>query len=244
MLDRVTITGADDNADQLEMLELSLVYPWLEWGVLVSRSREGSPRYPSRQWQERLLKSAHRMNLSMHVCGKWAREIFTGSVTWDELPPIKTGVERIQVNGDPGDITYPAFPPIANGIQLIVQYPRAASYLRACQARGLNCAPLFDESGGEGRQVRAWSDIPDCDYVGHAGGIGPDDVKETVGSIMAFRRGTFWIDSEGRMRDEQDRLDMRKVQRYLEVCEGIIHRPGFDDLMGAAEQREKDRRQS
>lgn len=39
------------------------------------------------------------------------------------------------------------------------------------------------------------------------------------------------------MRDEQDRLDMRKTERHLEICEGIIHRPGFDELMDAATRR-------
>jgi hypothetical protein len=243
MLDRVTITGADDNTDILEMLDLALSYPWLEFGILVSRSREGSPRYPSRQWQEQLLKSAHRMNLSMHVCGHWARSIFPGTVDWAELPPIRTVAQRIQING-PVPVDLDALGACNPGTQFIVQYPRAASYLHACQAVGINCAPLFDESGGEGRQVRAWSDIPDCDYVGYAGGIGPDDVKETVGSIMTFRQGPFWIDSEGRMRDDQDRLDMRKVNRHLEVCEGIINAPAFSGLMEAAVRREQARRKA
>lgn len=237
MLNRVTITGADDSTDILEMLELSIIYPWLEWGILVSRSREGSPRYPSRQWQERLLKSAHRMNISMHACGKWAREIFAGTVDWSELPPIRTVTQRIQINGAVPVDNLHALGACNPGTQFIVQYPRAVSYLRACQASGINCAPLFDESGGEGRQVRAWSDVPDCDYVGYAGGIGSDDVKETVGSIMTFRQGPFWIDSEGRMRDEQDRLDMRKTQRHLEICEGIIDAPQFERLMEAAERK-------
>ena len=242
MLDRVTITGADDATDILEMLDLALSYPFLEWGILVSRSREGSPRYPSREWQERLLKYAHRMNLSMHVCGKWAREIFTGTINWSEMPPIKTEVERIQVNGSPADITYPAFPPVASGVQLIIQYPRAMKYLNSCRERNLNCVALFDESGGEGRQVRAWSDIPGCEYVGYAGGIGPEDVTETVGTIMAFRQGPFWIDSEGRMREDgRDVLSMEKTRRHLEVCDGIIHRPGFDGLVEAAERRQAER---
>lgn len=234
MLDRVTITGADDNTDPLEMLDLALAYPFLEFGILVSRSREGSPRYPSRQWQERLLKSAHRMSLSMHVCGGWARDFFMADLDWGEIPPIHAAVRRIQVNGTPKGTDI--YMPRADQ-QIIVQYPRAAAYMAECRECRINCAPLFDESGGEGRQVRVWSDIPDCDYVGYAGGIGPDDVAETVGSIMTFRKGPFWIDMEGRVRDFEDRLDMRKVKRVLGICEGIIHRPGFDELMEAAERK-------
>src|SRR5690349_12200425 len=101
MLDRVTITGADDQVDPLAMLDLSVTFPWLEWGLLVSRSNEGKPRYPSHLWQKKLLTYAHRMNLSMHVCGKWAQAIFQGDVIWTELPPIRTVVQRIQINGAP-----------------------------------------------------------------------------------------------------------------------------------------------
>ena len=236
MLDRVTITGADDSTDPLEMLDLALAYPWLEFGILVSASREGSPRYSSRSWQQTLLKSAHRMNLSMHVCGKWAREIFVGAVAWGDLPPIKTEVERIQINGNPSDITYPAFPPIANGIQLIVQYPRALKYLTACQEQHLNCVPLFDESGGEGRIWREWTDLP-LDYVGYAGGIGPDNVADAVKQVSEMRSGPFWIDMEGRVRDEKDRLDMHKVGRVLDICEGIFNRPAFDEMLASAERK-------
>ena len=245
MLDRVTITGADDATDPLEMLDLALSYPFLEFGILVSRSREGSPRYPSREWQERLLKHAHRMNLSMHVCGKWAREIFRGDVDWLELPPIRTVARRIQVNGWPvkDAVSVDRLSACNPGTQFIVQHPRAADWMYAAQRVGFNCVPLFDESGGEGKQARAWSDLPGYDYIGFAGGIGADDVKETVGSIMAFRQGPFWVDMEGRVRkDDRDDLDMRKVRRVLEVCDGIMHRPGFDRLMGAAVEKVEGRK--
>lgn len=176
VLDRVTITGADDNVDPLVMLDLSLAHPYLEWGILASRSREGSPRYPSRQWQEELLRVNRegRMNLAMHVCGKWARGIFAGTVEWRELPPIRTVVQRIQINGTPpGDVTSVYATGACNpGTQFIVQHPRAAEYLLACKASNINCAPLFDDSGGGGLQVRAWSGMPDYEYVGYAGGVG------------------------------------------------------------------------
>ncbi len=246
MLDRVTITGADDNTDPLWMLDLALAYPFLEWGVLVSQSREGSPRYPSRKWQEKLLKSAHRMNLSMHVCGVWARKALGGGgLDWIKSP-IRYAAQRIQINGTPPiDTARAAYDSVFSlsvpqpHVRFIVQYPRAAEYIIATWRHGLKYVPLFDESGGEGRQVRNWSDIPNCDYIGYAGGIGPNDVKETVGSIMAFRKGPFWIDSEGKMRDSEDRLDARKAERHLDICEGIIYRPAFNEVMIAAEIKQE-----
>ena len=100
----------------------------------------------------------------------------------------------------------------------------------------MNCSPLFDESGGSGCQVRAWSGLPDW-YVGYAGGIGPDDVTESVTEIMTYRSKPFWIDMEGRVRDERDQLDMKKVERVLELCDNIMTGPAFSGLMASAERK-------
>lgn len=50
MLERVTITGADDSTDISQLVELSQEFPFVEWGILVSRRSEGGPRFPSREW--------------------------------------------------------------------------------------------------------------------------------------------------------------------------------------------------
>jgi hypothetical protein len=46
MLERVTITGADDSTSIDEMLALSRRFPFVEWGILVSKRHEGSYRFP------------------------------------------------------------------------------------------------------------------------------------------------------------------------------------------------------
>jgi hypothetical protein len=238
LLDRVTITGADDSTDPLEMLDLALAYPWLEFGILVSASREGSPRYPSRGWCAELARVNRmgRMRLSMHVCGRWARELFLGDLDWTELPPIRYTVPRIQVNGkaDPKAV----FPLGAySDTQIIVQYPSAREYMTTSRSYGMDCVPLLDASGGAGRVEREWTDLPGLGYVGYAGGIGPDNVADAVKQISEMRSGPFWIDMESGVRDEMDRLDMRKVGRVLDICEGIFNRPAFDEMMTRAEQK-------
>ena len=54
-LDRVTITGADDSVDPLQLRALSLEFPFVEWGILVSHSNTictsyPKPRFPSPKW--------------------------------------------------------------------------------------------------------------------------------------------------------------------------------------------------
>jgi len=46
-LDRVTITGADDQTSIAQMAEFSDMFSFVEWGILVSRSQEGAARFPS-----------------------------------------------------------------------------------------------------------------------------------------------------------------------------------------------------
>jgi hypothetical protein len=111
MLRYVTITGADDRVDPSALADLSAEFPFVEWGILASKGREGTPRYPTREWMQRLDEAAarfetrsdvvfaRRMNLSLHLCGEYAREALSGSGMF--VPP--TEFRRVQLNGwNPG----------------------------------------------------------------------------------------------------------------------------------------------
>jgi hypothetical protein len=94
----VTITGADDRVNPKDLNALSRQYPFVEWGLLLSRTRTGlEPRYPSLKWLSEV--SSLEINKSVHVCGQMARaalenpkEIFTTVRT------LVGGVTRVQVN--------------------------------------------------------------------------------------------------------------------------------------------------
>src|SRR5437763_5438675 len=162
------------------MLELSGAYPWLEWGILVSPKREGSPRYPSRQWCADLATVAHsggELKLSMHICGSWARSILSGDFNWLQLPAIRNAVQRVQINGTPQTITTNALWS-GNYREYILQIPRAMSLLEDAVLERLQVNALFDESGGEGI-IPTEIKPPLLDiYCGYAGGIGPDNVVD------------------------------------------------------------------
>src|SRR4051812_39531430 len=72
ILDFVTITGADDNVDLLFLDDMTTKYPHVEWGILLSDSRKGQPRYPSDAWLARLTDTLYTKfdnNFSAHLCG-------------------------------------------------------------------------------------------------------------------------------------------------------------------------------
>lgn len=222
-LDRVTITGADDNTSIEELFGLSVQFPFVEFGILVSSSREGTARYPSREWCRRLSnKLDGRTRISVHVCGLWAREIFAGTADFRKLPTLYP--ERMQINGKPATegFTTRSMDKFPN-TQFIVQYPRSQDFLEASYVQGVNVVPLFDDSGGEGIVRQSWPSLIPDGYCGFAGGIGLDNVAH-VAAELSVKCGDkpFWIDMEGRVRDEKDRLDLDCVGQILGACAPLV----------------------
>ncbi len=85
-LTRVTITGADDGTDIKDLIEISKKYPFVEWGILFSPTRnlENQPRYPSHNWiREFLHYTANtKINKSAHLCGGYTSDFLeTGKNT-------------------------------------------------------------------------------------------------------------------------------------------------------------------
>ncbi len=89
ILKKVTVTGADDSTEPKELLDISREYPFVEWGILLSKSNMGRNRFPSMSWMHSLssvfLKNnffvGGGFNLSGHICGRWVRDICKGNWT-------------------------------------------------------------------------------------------------------------------------------------------------------------------
>ncbi len=99
-IDKVTITGADDSTDVQWMLSMQERFPFVEWGLLVSKSQMGRYRFPSLDWLAKLAPHQDKLATSMHVCGKWVREICNGN--WVNLlidvGLVAGGCQRVQLN--------------------------------------------------------------------------------------------------------------------------------------------------
>jgi len=224
MLTTVTITGADDRTDPAALVALSKEFPFVEWGLLLSASRMGTSRYPSRAWLmefEQVARETIAMRYAVHFCGQCTRDTLEGSTKWvDDIHPA-----RIQLNG---------FEPTAPFVELakrLGQKPRALSFI--LQARdvsgvlhyasvveqiGGDTSVLYDPSGGTGKTTRDWPTVQGIP-LGFAGGIGPDNVEEVINALHAQRHdGAFWIDMESRVRSSDDRLDLARVRAVLEVA--------------------------
>lgn len=226
MLTRVTITGADDEVDPFALWQLSREFPFVEWGILRSQSSAGQPRYPTDKWRAQL---SHGIGLSSHLCGVFARNVLAGSAIGSVLGDSR--FQRLQVNGyvapSPGLIE------VANcwtGVEFILQVRNEASLAAAAKdvtrihhRRG---SLLFDPSGGRGEHPSAWPLPPEGLPMGYAGGITPDNVVETIESIGHIA-APFWIDMESGVRTD-DRFDLAKVRRVLELCAPYVTKESRD----------------
>lgn len=231
MINRVTLTGADDKTTPETLVELSREFPFVEWGILVSaQRRKGTSRFPGEDWMAKfsdLCQEAHEVQVSMHVCGSWVRQMLRGQMDWKAFPVIRDVADRIQINTHAEEhiSTVSALDWIAerSGRQFIVQLDAVNDhFLDAAVSRKLNVAGLFDRSHGAGvlpdrwPQPRNWSV-----YHGYSGGLGPENVAEQVAKIEAGNSLPYWIDMEGRVRTDEV-FDLSKVRKVLELCAPLV----------------------
>lgn len=236
-IDRVTMTGPDDSVSFDECLKMTEEFPFVEWGILVSASQIGSPRFPSIEWLKTIPKGIP--NLSMHLCGRWVRDLLIGKVSF----PIEflDCFRRIQLNfhDERTECKPVEFAKALRGIglnkQFIFQIDRTAGNRHMWAAKEadpeLNLVPLFDVSGGAGESPRQWpKPFPEHHYHGYAGGIGPDNIFNELKRIREVAHGyKVWIDMETKVRSDNDRLfDFNKVGFVLATCRPYIEKaPGF-----------------
>lgn len=238
-LDRVTVTGADDSIDPDQLWFPTLKFPFVEWGILLSASQSGGPRFPSAAWIERLRNireefnaknPVHPMRLCAHLCGRWVREMCLGLCTVKaDLPGVFAAplmFDRIQLNfhAQAHQVRPVEFVAGLKGgfpVQHIFQIDGVnGALLDAARAGGIDAVPLFDTSGGAGvLPARGWP-TAQGPYCGYAGGLSPTNLETQLGHIAKACGDTrIWIDVETRVRSKDDRtFDLDEVDAFLSAA--------------------------
>jgi len=232
--ERVTITGADDSTDIGQLVDWSGRFPFVEWGILISKSQEGSERFPSRRWIDEFSDAArqHGMAVSAHLCGRWVRQLLAGELDWREVPMVVQLAQRIQINTHADLHQWRPGPSRRNmlelgakvvifqedGLNAAAQWAAALTELTASTG-----ALLYDTSGGAGVLPGSWPEQSLTLPCGYAGGLGPDNVVEQIGKIEAVTTRPYWIDMERRVRVPDDtRLDEVAVFTVLEQVDRLM----------------------
>jgi hypothetical protein len=230
----VTVTGADDSITPADLALIAKDCPFVEFGILLSKRQEGSKRFPSRDWLQRLYSvwNDSGIILSGHLCGQWVRDLCLGIPTFFEEFEHWQGwnmFNRIQLNfhAESHKVDSQKLAGLFNkylaprhiifqmdGVNEKTFYSMKAQY-------DIPMFPLFDQSGGIGRLPDNWPEQKSDQYSGYAGGLSPDNLKEELEKIskVASRLIPTWIDAETHLRCKEDTLFcLTKVRRFLEVA--------------------------
>lgn len=232
VLTRVTLTGADDTVDPAELVRLSRIFPFVEWGLLTgSRFRA---RFPSLGWLENLKKSIadsdHPVQLSLHICGSLLREIMQGAYGYP-WPLQELKFDRCQLNfhgdavsGESSDniidcMRMPQWP----ARETIIQLDGVNDWiLERCVMAGLCVSGLYDCSHGAGIKPDGWPKPNPRWEIGYAGGLGPETINSDLDAIAkSAGQQRFWIDMETKLRDVSNRQDVFCLARCQSVLEDV-----------------------
>lgn len=240
ILKQVTVTGADDSIDYYSLYSISKKYPFVEWGILLSKNSEGYNRFPTWKWIERLITEKHpTVNLSGHLCGSWVRDIINGgNIFLDTHRELTYGFNRFQLNfhGELLNALYPEryikslqYLTYIKHQQIIFQadgvnqklYNLARSIYG--QQNGINAVMLYDLSGGNGVLPDKWQE-PIGGYCGYAGGLSPENLKENLDKLCDIVGDTpIWVDAETHLRSNNDKqFDLDKVVKFLEIAKPYV----------------------
>ncbi len=234
-IERVTITGADDTIKPGQIIQLSKKYPFVEWGILLSRKQEGSSRFPSRKWKEMLymlylieVGKGSNIKLSAHLCGSYVRDITNGLWTIFNKEKFHHIFNRFQLNFHAEEHKIDKYNFLAGfndarltGKQIIFQLDNINNtLLEVAESAEVNAVGLFDLSHGRGVVPTDWPSS--FRYTGYAGGLGVDNVVENIEKIDKVAKSAIWIDFETKARNDKNEFDIKICTEFLDKCKPYI----------------------
>jgi len=93
--------GIDESINIPDLLEISKLFPFVEWGILLRSDLEGTSRYPTEEWIKHFLqkrsKCNYTVNLAGHLCGNRVIELLSGNYQYIEYLNYHK-FNRLQVN--------------------------------------------------------------------------------------------------------------------------------------------------
>ncbi len=229
-IDKVTITGPDNKTKYLDLIDLQEKYPFVEWGILFTGSKEGEQRYPSLAHREKEFIGV--LNLSAHFCGWYARQVLEQQ-NFKLITELPSQYKRVQLNYNFKNSTGWNLNALLLFAQkcdrnIILQY-NGSNRVNLDRWMEVNTIPeninfLYDASGGRGTEINDIRPPIGDMYTGYAGGIGIDNIDSICSEVGRVPNiNTVWIDLESGARTDNE-FDLDRVNRILYKCCYHIHR--------------------
>ena len=207
----IAFTGVDRVEVKRDLAALSAHYP-IEWGILIDDEREGVALFPQTSVRARLV-SGEPLRWAAHICAAQARRIAHSSAP---VPLDLSGFQRAQINhsfsgSDASHVANSSLFGRRAGVRTVLQCADAFP-------TDLRVDWLFDVSFGKGSRPDTWPVLRwDGPFCGYSGGLGPENVRDTLERIAAPSGAPYWIDMESGIRTD-GWLDPAKCEA---VCRAV-----------------------
>ena len=227
-INKVTITGADNKTIYSDLLKLQEQFPFVEWGILFSKSKEGQQRYPTQEHIKKQFTGA--LELSAHFCGWWSKEVLENK-NFSLITGLSEQFKRVQLNYNFKNskgwnlIDLIRFAEKNSNRDIILQYNNSNSkslddFKKEKLPNNINF--LYDGSGGRGTQIQKIDEPIGKYYTGYSGGLDIDNIDSICETIIKANNDlSIWIDMESGIRTNND-FDSLKVKSILEKCNSFI----------------------
>lgn len=230
-INRLTLTGIDDNSKIVDVKESFKNCEILEHGILFSKAKEGLQRYPSAKWLTNLINSFETetdFKFSAHLCGEYSRNVLEKS-NFEIFKKFGNFFKRFQLNYSFGRnfVNLDKFFDYVDGkdFDIILQYNRNNSnfletYINQELPKNVNI--LFDSSGGRGTVIQNIQNPFNC-YTGYSGGINVENVEEICQKILKHSNtSNVWIDLESGVRTDNN-FDFVKANKIINSVNKITN---------------------
>ena len=228
-INKVTITGADNKVFASDLFSLQVDYPFVEWGILFSKSKEGQQRYPSSDQIRRFVLNG--LNLSAHFCGWWSNQVLKSN-NFDLITQLHPNYKRVQLNYNFAHYGHFDFRPLFNYCNykfldrsIILQANQSNLIVHDIAKRSDKCPGnlhfLWDSSGGRGKEIKSIN-YPYENYTGYSGGINIENIHDICNLITnSPDDDEVWIDMESGVRTNNE-FDLNKVEQILKACREFV----------------------
>lgn len=231
-LDRVSLTGPDNNTSIAELAGLSEAYPFVEWALLYVPHKEGAPRNPDASWRQAFFDAKLPGYSAVHLCGQLAFEQLLDGTLPREI--MQADRFQLNINARKADFTHAQVLDVYNqalrlGPDVILQYHEGTKHVIEEFMAGLTSDQkdrvhiLLDASKGTGLSPATWTipkEVQDAGaFIGFAGGLGPDNIANAITEFEKFQI-PYWPDMESGIRTNNE-FDIQKAKQVLAAANKV-----------------------
>ena len=199
MISTVSILGVDDSVSPTDLVDISQMYPFVEWGLNLCSNPDPKPSYPSDSWLDELITHQDHLRLRGVLHGRWEQDMLDGLLTVKlENPHLWNALGRIQVDVSKG------WGSIIESLQLIPDKEVIIAVDEYCQ--------FFYDANYLLPKSQLFKGPGYCGY----------SIIDSDINVLFDNTNTFWLSVDGFRAKDGITMDLLKVEHFLDLAEDYV----------------------